>query len=137
VSVTVLLWQEIRRSEISVPDYWWFPVLMGLAGGFSTMIGNAAGPVLSLYLLSMHLPKYSFIGTKAWFFMIVNLLKVPLHIFFWHTITVRTLVFDIAMIPAIAVGALAGVAVVKKIPEKPYRIFIMTVTVLASVKLFF
>lgn len=137
LSIGILIWLEFRRGEIDIPDYWWFSALIGLAGGFSTMIGNAAGPVIMLYLLSMRLPKYTFIGTTAWFFMIVNFFKVPLHIFFWHTITLRTLTFNVAMIPAIAVGALLGVVVVKRIPEKAYRIFIISITVVAAVKLFF
>ena len=82
-SVAVLIWREISGTGVTVPDYWWISALMGLGGGFFTMIGNAAGPVLTLYLLSMGLPKYTFIGTRAWFFLIVNFLKVPLHIFFW------------------------------------------------------
>ena len=136
-SVAILFWQEYRSTGFSIPDYWWISALMGFGGGFFTMIGNAAGPLLSLYLLSMHLPKYTFIGTRAWFFLIVNFLKVPLHIYFWHTITIQSLMFDAAMIPAIVIGAFMGVEVIKKIPEKPYRLFIMMITVVAALKLFF
>ena len=136
LSIGILIWKELRHGDLKVPDYWWFSALMGLGGGFATMIGNAAGPIMILYLLSKRLPKYRFIGTQAWFFLIVNFLKVPLHIFFWHTITLKTLAFDAVLLPAIAVGALLGVRVVRVIPEKPYRIIIMTVTVLAALKLF-
>jgi hypothetical protein len=110
---------------------------MGLAGGFSTMIGNAAGPVMMLYLLSMRLPRYDFIGTQAWFFMIVNLLKVPLHVFVWNTISVQTLYLDATMIPAIAVGALIGVRIVGWFRDSSYRLFVIGMTVIAAVKLFF
>ena len=99
------------------------------------MIGNSAGPVMAIYFLSMKLPKNSLIGTAAWFFMIVNLFKVPLHAIFWATITPATLLFDAAMIPAVALGALAGVRLVKLIPERPYRIFILVVITLAALKL--
>ena len=83
----------------------------------------------------MHLPKNTYIGTGAWFFMIVNLVKIPLHIFIWHTINLQTLSFNAAVLPAIAVGALSGVGIVKKIPEKPYRKFIMVMTAVAAAKL--
>ena len=50
---------------------------LGLLGGVATMLANAAGPVAQLYLLAMVLPKYAFIGTSAWLFLIVNVSKVP------------------------------------------------------------
>ena len=137
VSIAILVWQEFRHGEIEVPDNVWFQPVIGFSGGFATMIGNAAGPIMILYFLSMRLPKNTFIGTRAWFFMIVNVLKVPLHLFFWHTITVQTLTFNVSMLPAIALGAVLGVRIVKKIPEKPYRIFIMVITTAAALKLFF
>jgi len=134
--IALMTWGERRQNKIVIPDYWWFSPLFGLAGGFATMIGNAAGPIMALYLLSMHLPKNKYIGTGAWFYMIVNLIKVPLHIFIWKTITVQTISFNIAMLPAITTGAIIGVNIVKKIPEKPYRKFIIIITAIASVKLF-
>jgi hypothetical protein len=47
------------------------------------MIGNVAGPIFAIYLLAIHLPKNNFIGTGAWFFLIVNVVKFPLQLFFW------------------------------------------------------
>jgi uncharacterized protein len=132
----VLMIINERRDQTIVPTGWWFSALLGLLGGFTTMIGNAAGPVLALYLLSMRLPKYAFIGTQAWFFLIVNLVKVPFHVFVWKTITPRTLMLDTAMLPAIAVGAVIGVTVTRLIPERAYRIFVIVSTALAAIKLF-
>ncbi len=60
--------------------------MMGLSGGFATMIGNSAGPVFNLYFLAMRLPKKEFIGTGAWLYFIMNLGKLPLQIFVWKTI---------------------------------------------------
>ena len=77
------------------------------------MIGNAAGPVMALYLLSMRLPKNSFIGTGAWFFFIVNISKVPMHIWSWKTITLNSFLLDVMVIPAIAVGAFLGIWLVR------------------------
>ena len=51
------------------------------------MIGNAAGPVMSVYLLSMRKEKMEYIGINAWNFLVVNLLKVPFQIFAWDNIT--------------------------------------------------
>ena len=109
---------------------------LGLLGGFVTMIGNSAGPIMALYLLSMRLPKNIFIGTGAWLLLIVNLVKVPIHIGIWKTITVQSLLFDVIMIPAIALGALLGIWLVKFFPEKAYRIFIIATTLFSALLLF-
>lgn len=101
------------------------------------MIGNAAGPIMAVYLLSMRLPKNNFIGTGAWFFLIVNLLKVPLHIFFWHTINWSSLTLNLAGVPFIVVGFLAGIRIVGLLSEKTFRYFVMIMTLLISLRLMF
>lgn len=131
MGLILMVWQDRRKKQVNVPDYWWFSAIIGMIGGFSTMIGNSAGPIMSIYLLTMYLPKNTFIGTKAWFFMIINLAKVPFHIFSWHTIDLRTVALDLAVFPAIALGALIGVRVVRLIPEKGYRILVIATTVIA------
>jgi uncharacterized membrane protein YfcA len=132
----LMVWQDLRKGEPHYPQAWWFAVVAGLAAGFTTMIGNAAGAITSIYLLSMRLPKRSFIGTAAWFFLIINLLKVPLQVFFWKNISGATLTFDAIMIPAIAVGAGIGIVAAGKIPERGYRVFVMVMTGVAGVLLF-
>ncbi len=135
VGITLMVWQDIRKSLI-VPDGRWFAAVLGLAGGFATMIGNAAGPIMALYLLSMRIPKLVFIGTGAWFFLLINLFKVPLHIFVWKTITLKTLAFNIILAPAIISGVFIGIRIVKIIPEKPYRILVIGTTIVSSLLLF-
>ena len=100
------------------------------------MIGNAAGPVMALYLLSMRLPKNIYIGTGAWFFFIINLSKVPLHIWSWKTITAESFILDLFMIPAIATGAFFGIWLVKLLPEKAFRIIVIVTTLLSALLLF-
>lgn len=133
--IVLMILQDIRK-KVNVPDNWWFSMGLGLLGGFVTMIGNSAGPIMALYLLSMRLPKNIFIGTGAWLLLIVNLVKVPIHIGIWKTITVQSLLFDVIMIPAIALGALLGIWLVKFFPEKAYRIFIIATTLFSALLLF-
>ncbi len=133
----IMVWRESNQSVEKVPHNWFFSSVAGLLGGFSTMIGNAAGPVMAIYLLSMKLPKNSYIGTGAWFFLIINLFKIPFHVAVWHTIDWHTFYLDLAMFPAIMIGAILGVRIVKIIPEKPYRIFIIVTTAFAAIKLFY
>ncbi len=136
IGIGLMVYQDLRRRKTQVPDYPWFAAILGTGGGFATMIGNAAGPVMSLYLLSMRLPKNIYIGTGAWFFFIVNLSKVPLHIFVWKTITPQSLTFDLLMAVPVIAGAVGGFYLVKLIPEKAYRIFIMASTLASSMALF-
>jgi uncharacterized membrane protein YfcA len=136
VLLGLMIWQDVRRSEPWYPQAWWFSALAGLMAGTVTMVGNTAGAIMSIYLLSMRLPKNQIIGTAAWFFLVVNLLKVPLQILVWNNISGATLVFDAIMIPAIAAGAFAGVRLAGRMPEKVYRVFVMVMTGVAALMLF-
>ncbi|MEI8096037.1 MAG: sulfite exporter TauE/SafE family protein [Spirochaetales bacterium] len=133
VLVVLMFWQENRKDKESVPTGWWFHALAGTAAGFATMVGNAAGPVMSLYLISMRLPKNAFIGTSAWFFLAINAVKIPLQIIFWKNIDLSTLTIDLMALPFIAAGAFVGLKVVGKIPEKWYKPFILVTTALTAV----
>jgi uncharacterized protein len=137
VGIVLMVFQEVKKKNIKVPDSWWFAGIMGLAGGFATMMGNAAGPIMVLYLLAMRLPKNKFIGTGAWFFLIVNVSKVPLHIWVWHTINTKTMLMDIAVFPAILLGVFIGIKVVKKINEKWFRILIILTTLVTTALIFY
>lgn len=132
VSVAIMLWLERGHKE-DVPDYKWFAILTGIAGGFTSMVGNLAGSVMAVYFLSMRLPKNQFIGTTAWFFMVINWFKIPFHIFAWHTITLDTFLLDLTTLPFIALGAFVGILIVKNLQEKAYRWFIIGMTLIAAV----
>ncbi|MBI9070244.1 MAG: sulfite exporter TauE/SafE family protein [Melioribacteraceae bacterium] len=130
--IILMLVNDVLLKSKNIPDKWWFAAILGLAGGFTTMIGNAAGPVMALYLLSMRLPKNNFIGTAAWFFFLINILKVPFHIFSWETISIKTVMIDIIGFPAIVIGVVIGIKLVKLFPEKIFRYFIIISTILSA-----
>lgn len=132
LSIGLMLWQDKRKKTNLFPDKIWFAALMGILGGFATMIGNVAGPVFAIYLLAMHLPKNSFIGTGAWFFMIINLIKFPLQILVWENINIETLTINILTFPAIAIGAFLGIKIVKLIPENTYRGIVILITAISA-----
>jgi uncharacterized membrane protein YfcA len=134
--IGILVWRDLRSDKLQIPKSRWFAAGLGLLGGFATMIGNAAGPVMALYLLSMRLPKNVFIGTGAWFFFIVNLSKVPLHVWSWRTITLDSFLLDVMIIPAIAAGAFLGIWLVRLLPERIYRIIVIATTLLSALLLF-
>lgn len=132
LSIGLMLWQDKRKGATLFPDKWWFAAGMGILGGFATMIGNVAGPVFAIYLLAMHLPKNSFIGTSAWFFMVINFTKFPLQFFVWNNIRPETLMIDLVTLPAIALGAFLGFKVVKVIPEHAYRGVVIAITAISA-----
>lgn len=129
----VMLWSQWKGRENLLVDKWWYSPLFGLLGGFTTMIGNAAGPVMAIYLLSMRMPKLAFVGTNAWFFLCVNFLKLPLQIFAWHNITPTTLAIDVCAIPFILLGAFLGIRLVKFLPEREFRVFTTVATIISVI----
>jgi hypothetical protein len=112
----------------------WFNPLLGILAGFATMIGNAAGGIMSIYLLAKKLPKEWFVGTAAWFFFIVNLLKVPfsVHLGIIHG---DTLIFSAWMIVPIAVGAWLGIRLLNKLSERWFQTFVLAMSAIGSLKL--
>jgi uncharacterized membrane protein YfcA len=131
-SVVIMIWLERGHKE-DIPDYVWFAVLTGIAGGFTSMVGNLAGSVMAIYFLSMRLPKNEFIGTTAWFFMVINWFKIPFHVWGWHTIQWNTFLLDLTTLPFIALGAWLGIIIVKNLRERAYRWFIIAMTLVAAV----
>lgn len=132
LSVCIMIWLERGHRE-EVPDYKWFAWLTGIGAGFTSMIGNLATSVVAIYLLSMRLPKNAFIGTTAWFFLVLNWFKIPFHVLSWKTITWDTFLLDTVTIPFIAFGAFLGIVIVRRIRDKAYRWFIIGMTLVAAI----
>ncbi|MCV9387629.1 sulfite exporter TauE/SafE family protein [Reichenbachiella ulvae] len=132
VSLVVMVWME-KSNKKNIPDYLWFAALMGIIAGFTTMVGNLAGSAMALYLLSMRMPKNEFIGTAAWFFLCVNVFKVPFHIWVWDTISWQSFALDLLLLPFIAIGAYLGIHIIKKISDNYFRWFIILMTCVAAV----
>jgi uncharacterized membrane protein YfcA len=120
-----------------VPHQWWFAGGMGLAAGFTTMIGNLAGAFSNIFFLAMRLPKNQFIGTAAWLFFIINLFKLPFHIWVWETVSLETLSLNLRLIPGIFLGLWVGVHVVKIIKNHHYRKLILILTAIGALMIFF
>jgi uncharacterized membrane protein YfcA len=131
----ILIYTEKKGESLKVPKNAVLYALTGMLCGFTSMIGNAAGPIFSVYLLAKGFKKNDFMGTTAWFFFIINLTKVPLQVLFWHNIPIKTVFLAGSMIPAIAIGAVLGVLIIKKLNEKLFHRIIIVVTAIAAIKL--
>jgi uncharacterized membrane protein YfcA len=112
----------------------WFAPLMGILAGFTTMVANAAGPVMVLYLLAMGLPKMEFLGTGAVFFMAVNLFKVPF-MMDRLMITADSVRINVWLAPLVVAGALVGRAVAMRLPQKLFERIALALTFVAAMKL--
>jgi len=121
-------------KHAAVPSHWAFSAVVGLAAGFTTQVANAAGPVMALYLLSMKLPKDRYVGTCAWFFMIMNWTKLPIFCFEGR-VTAASLHAVLPMIPLILIGAFLGVLFVKRAPQRFFEVIIEIIVIVSAVKL--
>jgi uncharacterized protein len=136
IMLILMVLNDLRKNDSSIPGNKYFGAGMGFAGGFATMIGNSAGPVFTLYFLAMKLPKKEFIGTSAWLYLIMNTGKLPLQALVWKNITQSSLILDLIAVPVIAFGIFLGIHIVKLFPEKAYRYFVIITTLGSSVLLF-
>lgn len=137
IMLILMILNDIRNKKGSeIPESPLVASLLGLSGGFATMIGNSAGPVFTLYFLAMRLPKKEFIGTGAWLYLIINCSKFPLQAIIWKNITVNFLWLDLISVPFIGAGIFIGIHIVKLFPEKVYRYFVIGTTLVTSVLLF-
>jgi uncharacterized membrane protein YfcA len=108
--------------------------LTGFLAGFTTMVANAAGPVMGLYLLAIGLPKLAFIGTGAWFFMLVNAFKVPFSVQL-GLITRDSLWMDALLILPMIPGALLGPVILRHLNQEMFERLVLGLTVAAALRL--
>ncbi len=106
----------------------------GLLAGATTMIANAAGPVMGLYLLTVGLPKREFVGTSAWFFLIINLLKVPFSLQL-GLITSHSLQLNTLLAPLIIGGLFLGREVVARLRQRTFDSLVLIFAVVGALKL--
>lgn len=135
-SVVIMFWWDQRKSK-NVPQHISFAGIMGLTAGFTTMVGNLAGSFANIFFLAMRLPKDAFIGTTAWLFLIINVYKVPFHIWSWGTITSTTIQVSAVAIPAIFLGLFVGVRLLKRVNDALFRKFILFMTGLGAILIYF
>ncbi|MFE0514307.1 sulfite exporter TauE/SafE family protein [Streptomyces sp. NPDC058964] len=106
----------------------------GVLGGFTTMVANAGGPVMSLYLLSAGFRKLGFLGTSAFFFLIVNVSKLPFSAGL-GLIDGRSLLLDAALAVFVVPGALFGKWAVSRINQRLFEQLVIAATVVGGVQL--
>jgi uncharacterized membrane protein YfcA len=130
-----------RWGDKLVPSSMSGLVTTGTLAGFSTTVSNAAGPIMSIYLTGMGLPKNEFMGTSAWYFFIFNLTKLPIYVFLSLVLPTSpmvnsaTLIFDLAMLPVIIVGAFIGKWLLPRIRQEIFDSVVLVLASAAAIKL--
>jgi len=148
IGITILVMSSVyfirrilqRSGRDALPARSWpnrlFMAFTGSAGGFASMVANAAGPVAALYLLAAGLKKYAFIGTMAWLFFIINIIKFP----FQSSLGMITLP-SLQVSAVFAGAAIAGVFIARWIvgfiPQRGFEAMIWILIVVAGVRLVF
>ena len=138
VMLGLKLWQSRQNSDIqnAIPSHWAFAVAFGFLAGLTTIMANAAGPIMIIYLLAMALPKTEFVGTGAWFFFIINWIKVPF-VLRLGLITPQSLQLNLTLFPLIIIGAVIGIIILKRIPQRLFNVLVQILAAAAAIKLFF
>lgn len=129
------VWRRTRGADADAANLpRWFGPFMGVFAGLTTMMANAAGPVMTLYLLAMRLPKLEFLGTSAAFFLLINWIKVPF-IAQLGLINVSSLALNLYLLPAVAVGALIGRPVVQRVNQRIFENLALVLAAIAAARL--
>jgi uncharacterized membrane protein YfcA len=138
IGVIVLLmlglgyWRTRRAGDFyEIPTQWWFAAIMGLFAGTTTMLANAAGPIMAIYLIAMRLPKNEYLGTGAWYFLLMNCFKVPFSAD-QNLINHQSLLLNLANAPIIMIGSITGIMIAKHIPEKTFTTIVQLLAALAA-----
>ena len=121
-------------EEDTLPQHPVFIGGTGIIGGFATMIANAAGPVAALYFIASGLPKYAYIGTSAWFFLLVNLFKVPFMVDL-QIIDLESIRFSASFMLFSVIGAVITPFIVKHINQKLFEFLIWFFVIVGGLKL--
>lgn len=137
--VLAIVFVQILRRRLNLtppPEARLLGWCTGIFSGITTMMANAAGPIMSIYLLAMGLPKLAFVGTSASFFLLINVLKVP---FSAHLglINSSSLGLNLVLLPAIALGIFTGRLLIHRIPQKAFEILVLGFAAVAAVRLVF
>lgn len=135
--ILLLVGIELARRRFAWLNRPHTPALTATTGaltGFATMIGNVAGPVMNLFLIGKGFDKNAFMGTVAWFFLLINLSKVPVFVHL-HMINTNTLRFDLFMAPCVIAGALIGRKVLHAMSDRVFHTLVLLLSAAAGLRL--
>jgi uncharacterized membrane protein YfcA len=135
VTVGLQAWRmAVPDAGSRVPHSRGFAWLMGVWAGVATMVANAAGPVMAIYFLALALPKQNLVGTSAWFFLLINVFKLP---FSWWLglLQPSSVRVDLLLFPVIGIGILLGRRILHWIPQRLFEALLLLSAAAAAFKM--
>jgi len=114
----------------------WFAPSIGVLAGFTTLVANAAGPLMAVYFLAMRLPKMDFVGTGAVFFLLLNLFKVPFMVTL-GLINAESFAVNLWLVPVVLLGGWLGRKLVMRIDQRAFENIALALSLVAGLKLLF
>jgi uncharacterized protein len=123
-----------RNDEKAASFHWSVGAVIGMTAGFITLIANAAGPLMAIYLVAMRLPKMEYVGTAAVFFMLLNLFKVPFMVDL-GLITAQSFSFNLMLAPAVLLGTLAGRWLLKHVNQNLFEQLVLLLSAIGGILL--
>jgi hypothetical protein len=138
--VAIQAWRMWRGTPVR-PATTGTAAIYGTSGGFTTFVANAAGPVINTYMVGLGLPKHQMVGTSAWLYFVVNVTKIPFFLALgrWTDggpfFTRDSLLFGLAVVPAIIAGVYSGRAVFHRIPQQAFLIIVLVLSAGGAIKL--
>lgn len=127
-----LMWLWDFYLKKAMAEYKWLNGFLGIGAGFFAMMGNFGGAFANIYFLMTRLPKKELIGTATLIFFILNVLKIPFHLFIWETIDIQSLKTDLLLVPFMIIGFFVGTKVIDYVSERWFRQFLYVVTILGA-----
>ncbi len=106
----------------------------GALAGAASMVANAAGPVFGIYLLQMGLNKAQLVGTRSWFFLVINVAKLPLAANL-GLVTTQSLTLNLIYLPVILIGAFLGYRFLGYINISLFKTLIRIAALVAAIRL--
>ncbi len=132
-------WRRYRASRVDATEshlHWSVAAVVGITAGFITLVANAAGPLMAIYLIAMRLPKMQYAGTAAVFFLLLNLFKVPFMVDL-GLITRQSFWLNLWLAPAVLIGALGGRWILARIDQDFFEKMVLGLSVVGGLLLFF
>jgi uncharacterized membrane protein YfcA len=111
-----------------------FAPVIGVLAGFTTLVANAAGPLMTIYLLAMRLPKMEFVGTGAVFFLLINWFKVPFMTQL-GLISGPSLMLNLKLAPAVLAGMLLGRKILAHVDQRWFENLALALSAMAGLKM--
>ncbi len=120
------------KAHVTWPP--WAGRIAGTVAGFTSFVAHAGGPPVDMYLLRRPLDKTAFVGTTAFFFLVVNYVKLIPYAWLGQFDTTN-LVTSVALFPVAAAGVLGGYWMHRRVSDSVFFGLVYLLLLFVGIKL--